>query len=172
MINDWRSKFHEGSLGETSQNFFFGFVQLASWISDIHPASTRWGQLGGTGSCDQIARCHCEACVFESPLWCTAALFLRFSCAYCAGFPGLPNTRMGNNTFDAIAIDLTDRTSPFGSVHIRDKQTVAQRLAAGGLAVAYGQTDYWCAKLPCSRNSIFSEAYCIFQARQVTFEHS
>jgi len=48
-----------------------------------------------------------------------------------------------NRTFSAIAIDLTDRTSPFGSVHIRDKASVAQRLAAGGLAVAYGADTYW-----------------------------
>ena len=48
------------------------------------------------------------------------------------------------NTFDAIAIDLTDRTSPYGSVHIRDKTSVADRLFAGALCVAYGdKTSYW-----------------------------
>jgi hypothetical protein len=46
--------------------------------------------------------------------------------------------------FNAIAIDLTDRTSPYGSVHIRDKYTVAQRLSAGGISIAYNDTDiYW-----------------------------
>lgn len=46
MIEDWRQKFNEGSLGETVDPYF-GFVQLASWESDIHPASVRWGQLAG-----------------------------------------------------------------------------------------------------------------------------
>ena len=55
----------------------------------------------------------------------------------------VPNAKMPN-VFDAIAIDLTDRTSPFGSVHIRDKTTVGARLAAAGTAVAYGDaTAYW-----------------------------
>ena len=48
------------------------------------------------------------------------------------------------NVFTAVAIDLTDRMSPFGSVHIRDKISVAQRLAAGGIAVAYNDSAvYW-----------------------------
>ena len=34
------------------------------------------------------------------------------------------------NTFTAIALDLTDNTSPYGSVHIRDKTTVGERTAA------------------------------------------
>ena len=106
MIADWRRKFHAGSLGETSDAFFFGYVQLASWIgSGFGPPSIRWAQGSGYGY--------------------------------------VPNEQMPN-VFNAIAIDLTDRTSPYGSVHIRDKLSVAKRLSAGGIAMAYGNNDtYW-----------------------------
>ena len=63
--------------------------------------------------------------------------------AQSGGFPSVPNAKMPN-VFNAIAIDLLDRTSPYGSVHIRDKLAVGQRLAAGGIAVAYKDADtYW-----------------------------
>ena len=39
----------------------------------------------------------------------------------------------------AVAMDLGDPTSPFGSVHPRDKQDVGHRLALAGRAVAYKQ---------------------------------
>ena len=39
----------------------------------------------------------------------------------------------------AVAMDLGDPTSPFGSVHPRDKQDVGYRLALAGRAVAYKQ---------------------------------
>ena len=106
MIADWRKKWHEGSLGETSDMFYFGYVQLASWVaSGTGPSQIRWAQSGGYGH--------------------------------------VPNVQMPN-VFNAVAIDLTDRTSPYGSVHIRDKVTVAKRLSAGGLAMAYGNKNvYW-----------------------------
>lgn len=48
------------------------------------------------------------------------------------------------NVFDAIAVDLTDYTSPYGSVHIRDKTSVGERLAAAGMATVYKQAStYW-----------------------------
>eukprot|EP00041_Stephanoeca_diplocostata_P033498 m.1108937 g.1108937 ORF g.1108937 m.1108937 type:complete len:474 (+) comp24352_c0_seq33:177-1598(+) len=100
MIADWRKKWSEGTRGNTDATFPFGYVQLAAWKSDIHPAGIRWAQSGG--------------------------------------YPAVPNKAMPN-VFDAIAFDLLDLTSPFGSVHIRDKTTVGNRLAAGGLALAYGQ---------------------------------
>ncbi|XP_024413174.1 sialate O-acetylesterase isoform X1 [Desmodus rotundus] len=50
----------------------------------------------------------------------------------------VPNLRMPN-TFMAVAMDLGDRTSPFGSIHPRDKQTAAYRLHLGARAVAYGE---------------------------------
>ena len=106
MISDWRNKFNEGSLGETSKSFYFGYVQIAPWIAAGYgPSNIRWAQSAGYGY--------------------------------------VPNHKMPN-VFNAIAIDLTDRTSPYGSVHIRDKYTVAQRLSAGGISIAYNDTDiYW-----------------------------
>ena len=47
------------------------------------------------------------------------------------------------NTFQAIAFDLTDYHGPFGSVHIRDKTTVGQRLALAGIATAYGDASVY-----------------------------
>ncbi|KAG5836824.1 hypothetical protein ANANG_G00232720 [Anguilla anguilla] len=49
-----------------------------------------------------------------------------------------PNPRM-NNTFMAVAVDLPDEKSPWGSIHPRDKQDVAYRLTLGARAVAYGE---------------------------------
>lgn len=40
--------------------------------------------------------------------------------------------------FMAVAMDLPDFKSPYGSVHPRDKQDVAKRLVIGGLAIGYG----------------------------------
>lgn len=60
-----------------------------------------------------------------------------------AGFGYVPNPILKENVFNAIAIDLTDRTSPYGSVHIRDKKSVSERLANGGIQVAYGGKNYW-----------------------------
>nr|AAH84103.1 LOC495015 protein [Xenopus laevis] len=51
-----------------------------------------------------------------------------------------PNPKM-NNTFMAVAMDLGDESSPYGSVHPRDKQTVAYRLYLGARAIAYGEKD-------------------------------
>ncbi|XP_028930846.1 sialate O-acetylesterase isoform X1 [Ornithorhynchus anatinus] len=55
-----------------------------------------------------------------------------------ADFGFVPNPRMPN-TFMAVAMDLGDPDSPFGSIHPRDKQTVAYRLQLGARAVAYGE---------------------------------
>ncbi|XP_007950328.1 sialate O-acetylesterase [Orycteropus afer afer] len=57
-----------------------------------------------------------------------------------ADFGYVPNARMPN-TFMAVAMDLCDRNSPFGSIHPRDKQTVAYRLHLGARAVAYGEKN-------------------------------
>ncbi|KAM9733292.1 sialate O-acetylesterase isoform 1-T1 [Menidia menidia] len=50
----------------------------------------------------------------------------------------VPSPRM-KRTFMAVALDLPDETSPYGSIHPRDKQDVAYRLAVGARAVAYGE---------------------------------
>ncbi|KAM4014830.1 sialate O-acetylesterase [Anomaloglossus baeobatrachus] len=56
-----------------------------------------------------------------------------------ADYGYVPNPKMPN-TFMAVAMDLGDETSPYGSVHPRDKLTVAQRLYLGARAVAYGDS--------------------------------
>ncbi|XP_056139956.1 sialate O-acetylesterase [Lampris incognitus] len=52
----------------------------------------------------------------------------------------VPNLRM-KRTFMAVAMDLPDETSPYGTIHPRDKQDVAYRLTLGARAVAYGDKD-------------------------------
>ncbi|XP_072248958.1 sialate O-acetylesterase isoform X5 [Leuresthes tenuis] len=52
----------------------------------------------------------------------------------------VPNPRM-KKTFMAVAFDLPDKTSPYGTIHPRDKQDVAYRLTLGARAVAYGEKD-------------------------------
>ncbi|XP_066221196.1 sialate O-acetylesterase isoform X1 [Saccopteryx leptura] len=64
-----------------------------------------------------------------------------------ADFGHVPNLRMPN-TFMAVAMDLCDRNSPFGSIHPRDKQTVAYRLHLGARAVAYGEKLIFQGPLP------------------------
>ncbi|XP_071113642.1 sialate O-acetylesterase-like [Haliotis cracherodii] len=51
-----------------------------------------------------------------------------------------PNDRM-KNTFMAVAMDLPDFKSPFGSIHPRDKQDIAERLYIEAMIVAYNRTD-------------------------------
>ncbi|XP_058606484.1 sialate O-acetylesterase isoform X2 [Onychostoma macrolepis] len=51
-----------------------------------------------------------------------------------------PNKRM-KNTFMAVAIDVPDDRSPWGSIHPEDKQDVAYRLVLGARAVAYGEKN-------------------------------
>ncbi|XP_034404460.1 sialate O-acetylesterase isoform X2 [Cyclopterus lumpus] len=52
----------------------------------------------------------------------------------------VPNSRM-EKTFMAVALDLPDAKSPFGSIHPRDKQDVAHRLILGAMAVAYNEKN-------------------------------
>nr|XP_060643548.1 sialate O-acetylesterase isoform X2 [Anolis sagrei ordinatus] len=62
--------------------------------------------------------------------------FPRIRWHQTADFGYAPNKKMPN-TFMAVTIDLGDDHSPYGSIHPRDKQTVAYRLFLGALAVAY-----------------------------------
>ncbi|XP_012679496.2 sialate O-acetylesterase [Clupea harengus] len=55
-----------------------------------------------------------------------------------ADFGYVPNERM-KRTFMAVAMDLPDADSTWGSIHPRFKQEVAYRLSLGALAVAYGE---------------------------------
>ncbi len=53
-----------------------------------------------------------------------------------ASFGYVPNLKM-KDVFMAVAIDLGDPTSPYGSVHPRDKSDVGLRLSIGARAIAY-----------------------------------
>ncbi|KAL8570528.1 hypothetical protein ACOMHN_008885 [Nucella lapillus] len=53
-----------------------------------------------------------------------------------ADYGYVPNPRM-KRVFMSVAMDLPDFTSPWGSIHPRDKQDVAARLFLAGMAVAY-----------------------------------
>ncbi len=81
MISDWRKKF--------SSFEYFGFVQLASYISNLDVPGIRWAQTAGYGY--------------------------------------VPNEKMPH-TYMSSAIDLGDKTSPYGSVHSRHKQELGARL--------------------------------------------
>ncbi|XP_061137677.1 sialate O-acetylesterase-like [Syngnathus typhle] len=52
----------------------------------------------------------------------------------------LPNSRL-QRTFMAVALDLPDETSPYGTIHPRHKQDIAYRLTLGARAVAYNEKD-------------------------------
>ena len=43
----------------------------------------------------------------------------------------------------AVAMDLGNASSPYGSIHPNDKQDVGYRLALAGQAVAYGDLDVY-----------------------------
>ncbi|XP_046342766.2 sialate O-acetylesterase-like [Haliotis rufescens] len=104
MIADWRSKFHQRSLGETEADFPFGFVQLAANNNVTYVGSfpqLRWAQTANLGRA--------------------------------------PNSKM-LNTFMAVAMDLPDFASPYGTIHPRYKEDVARRLLLAGRAVAYKET--------------------------------
>ncbi|NXM51464.1 SIAE acetylesterase, partial [Gymnorhina tibicen] len=66
--------------------------------------------------------------------------FARLRWHQTADMGVVPNARMPG-TFMAVAMDLGDELSPYGSIHPRDKQNVAHRLLLGARAVAYGDKD-------------------------------
>ncbi|NWY63358.1 SIAE acetylesterase, partial [Chionis minor] len=66
--------------------------------------------------------------------------FARLRWHQTADLGVVPNARMPG-TFMAVAMDLCDERSPYGSVHPRDKQNVAHRLQLGARAVAYREKN-------------------------------
>ncbi|NXW57115.1 SIAE acetylesterase, partial [Eurystomus gularis] len=66
--------------------------------------------------------------------------FARLRWHQTADLGVVPNPKMPN-TFMAVAMDLGDEHSPYGSIHPRDKQNVAHRLQLGARAVAYGEKN-------------------------------
>lgn len=100
-----------------------------------------WRQTFHIGSQGQTERFFPFGFVQLSSYLTDAALDERFPeirWHQTADFGYVPNIKMPN-TFMAVTMDLGDRESPFGSIHPRDKQTVAYRLLLGALAVAYGE---------------------------------
>jgi len=107
MIEGWRKEWFEGTSGQTSSIFPFGFVQLAALgTDDPRPyfPLVRWKQTAEYGY--------------------------------------VPNERQ-RNVFMAVAYDLPDDTSPFWTIHPRDKETVAERLFLGAQNLAYYENTYW-----------------------------
>ncbi|CAM9870731.1 unnamed protein product [Bubo scandiacus] len=66
--------------------------------------------------------------------------FARLRWHQTADLGVVPNAKMPG-TFMAVAMDLGDERSPYGSIHPRDKQNVAHRLQLGARAVAYGEKN-------------------------------
>lgn len=62
--------------------------------------------------------------------------------AQTANYGYVPNDRL-QNVFMAVAMDLGDPQSPFGSVHPRDKQDVGDRLVRSGRAVVYNDNSVY-----------------------------
>uniref|UniRef100_A0A8C0FMZ3 Sialic acid acetylesterase n=1 Tax=Bubo bubo TaxID=30461 RepID=A0A8C0FMZ3_BUBBB len=75
---------------------------------------------------------HCKSSPADS--------FARLRWHQTADLGVVPNARMPG-TFMAVAMDLGDERSPYGSIHPRDKQNVAHRLQLGARAVAYGEKN-------------------------------
>ncbi|XP_046843511.1 sialate O-acetylesterase-like isoform X2 [Xenia sp. Carnegie-2017] len=59
-----------------------------------------------------------------------------------AQFGYVPNPRQ-KNTFMAVAMDLGNPKSPYGSIHPTDKTDVGFRLGLAGLSIAYGKDKYY-----------------------------
>ena len=62
--------------------------------------------------------------------------------AQTANYGYVPNTKE-KNVFMAVAMDLGNKSSSYGSIHPPDKQDVGFRLALAGQAIAYGDTDIY-----------------------------
>lgn len=108
MIDDWRSKWYDGTNKLTSPMFPFGFVQLSS--------------------------------VYQSSNADDGFPIIRW--AQTANYGYVPNIRE-KNVFMAVAMDLGNKSSSYGSIHPPDKQDVGYRLALAGQAIAYGETDVY-----------------------------
>ena len=111
LVADWRRKWTAASGGRTAGDFPFGVVQLAGCPDDADSLGGVPIRVFQTGGSGSVT----------PPMH-------------------LPNPLMPN-TFMATAYDLGDATSPFGAVHIRYKQDVADRLVAAGLRQAYQHAD-------------------------------
>ena len=69
----------------------------------------------------------------------TVGVFPQVRWSQTASYGYTPNPKM-MNVFMAVAIDLGDPTSPYGSIHPRDKSDVGLRLSIGARAIVYQDT--------------------------------
>ena len=97
----------------------FRYVYDALANQCMHETNTGIQQLAADGTSNETAG------GFQDIRWAQTA-----NCGY------VPNERL-KNVFMAVAIDLGDPTSPYGSVHPRDKQDVGIRLVRSARAVVY-----------------------------------
>ncbi|KAM9359707.1 sialate O-acetylesterase [Symphorus nematophorus] len=79
-----------------------------------------------------------QLCTYQKASTSDAFSNIRWHQTADIGF--VPNLRM-DKTFMAVALDLPDESSPYGTIHPRDKQDVAYRLTLGARAVAYNEKD-------------------------------
>merc|ERR1712216_490724 len=112
MIEDWRSKWFEGTDGATDKEFPFGWSQLNS---DGHPRN--WSIGSTTKNIPGI----------EDPTG-----------EWAHGFPSIRKAQFETlnlpNTFQAVILDTPVAS---GSVHSPYKQSAGARLLRGALNVAY-----------------------------------
>ena len=130
MIDDWRDKWHMSTMEQTDPLFGFGFVQVAidcgRSAHNIYMIKIfQHAQLAADGNNNQ-----------------TVGGFPVVRWAQTANYGYVPNDRL-QNVFMAVAMDLGDPQSPFGSVHPRDKQDVGDRLVRSGRAVVYNDSSVY-----------------------------
>lgn len=129
MIDDWRGKWKNAS-GHTSALLPFGFVQVHT------PTPPPPQPLAPLSLPSQLAAYGSD----NSSSFTPGFPVIRW--AQTADYGFVPNPRLPA-VFMAVAMDLGDPTSPFGSIHPRDKQDVGHRLALAGRAIAYGDSDVY-----------------------------
>ena len=98
MVADWRSKWSQGSLGQTGAEFPFGFVSLVN--TTALASEPFW--LGSVFTPSAVSQAP-----WKNPN--NAPAGIRW--AQTAGYGHVPNPAMPA-VFDAIAIDLTVRPTP------------------------------------------------------------
>ena len=133
MIEAWRSAFHTASIGQTSLQFPFGFVQLAPWgksTPDATKADDHWATVRAA-----------QAAVLTSinnTFMATAIDLGAFEGGCCGGAGGGP-------------VDHCDMF-PALCIHPQWKAEVGRRLSLGARRVAYGEPV--CASGPVAASAI------------------
>jgi len=145
MIADWRSKWQVGSLGETAADFPFGFVNLAPWINPNNaPAGIRWAQSAGYGYVPNPAMPNVFSSISIDLTDNTGSRNTPSVEPFCSAAKSDQSAKTGSGQTWGKLREKAFCAGPFGSVHIRDKTSVGERLAAAGVGLAYGDSSsYW-----------------------------